>query len=900
MQIKEIQIDGFGVFSNKQVKGLTSGLNVVYGPNEFGKTTLLEFIRRMMFGFPRKNPKVNHYQPVQGGRMGGALKCVLASGQLVSIVREAGNKDGPVIRTDSLENRGQSYLDSFLGHASKEIFQNIYAFTIDELQDVQSLRGDEIKSHIYGAGMGLGEVSLGDIEKWLDKSCGEIFKPRGTGGVAVILSEINKIENGVRKAQAHLEKFDELTLLASRLDDEKSTLRKTIGDLELAKKVLETRQELYPIVIEILNAQEEIGGIEDVPGFPENGMQKLTSIQSDKENLLNRIQEEERSYDELQINLRNLSVNNELLGHEGDILFLQQSLKEVQSAIADQMKVKNDWEHMSDQIQIETGTVGQDWTEEKIMDFQLTEMEKNEIHEFYNALSEFGQNVYSAQDKLDLHREQKEANKPEPPASVPTWMRQLPYGLGGVGLAGVVTGLVMGDAILFGVFFVMTVLGAVFYKKITVKPKDEVELDDKLEISLAKRLDKAIEKRETTFESWRSWLKARELDEGLAPLVTEKIGDRVREIKSMMAQRDDLSERLGDMRKTIEGVSQLVEKIAPSLQYFTINSDVPTNIQIIGRYFDEARLVREKKELFEIQCREQTEKIDGLKSRVSGMDNDLSEFLRSSSAVDEKDFIEKHNILDRKKNLSRIVEEKKGYVQSRVGLENSYDVFVESVKSASQEENQQKLDDVSGRLSELNGDKDRLLQAIGETRTRIDQLSSDDDFSKKQVELEMGRQKLKEYAREWAINRVALQMLSRARKKYEKERQPAVIKAAEEMFTQITRSNYIRIFKPMDSDDILIDDGSERAKGLLEMSRGTREQLYLAMRFGLIEEYETRSEPLPVIMDDVFVNFDDDRNDQMIGLVRHFAKPRQVVVLTCHKRIFEAYSARGANPITVG
>ena len=42
------------------------------------------------------------------------------------------------------------------------------------------------------------------------------------------------------------------------------------------------------------------------------------------------------------------------------------------------------------------------------------------------------------------------------------------------------------------------------------------------------------------------------------------------------------------------------------------------------------------------------------------------------------------------------------------------------------------------------------------------------------------------------------------------------------------------------------------------MSRGTREQLYLAMRFGLIEEYEARSEPLPIIMDDVFVNFDDD------------------------------------------
>ena len=141
-------------------------------------------------------------------------------------------------------------------------------------------------------------------------------------------------------------------------------------------------------------------------------------------------------------------------------------------------------------------------------------------------------------------------------------------------------------------------------------------------------------------------------------------------------------------------------------------------------------------------------------------------------------------------------------------------------------------------------------------------------------------------------------MLNRGKKQYEKERQPSVIRAAEKMFTHITQGSYTRIFKPMESDDIFIVDGSERAKGILEMSRGTREQLYLAMRLGLIEEYEARSEPLPIIMDDVFVNFDDDRNDQMIGRVQHFAESRQVIVLTCHKRILEAYSGKGANTIT--
>ena len=109
MEIREIQIDGFGIFSAKKVKGVSSGLNILYGPNEFGKTTLLEFIRCMLFGFPRKNQKINQYTPVNGGRLGGVLKCILASGQLMSVDRQADKKDGPTIRTESKENQGLSY-----------------------------------------------------------------------------------------------------------------------------------------------------------------------------------------------------------------------------------------------------------------------------------------------------------------------------------------------------------------------------------------------------------------------------------------------------------------------------------------------------------------------------------------------------------------------------------------------------------------------------------------------------------------------------------------------------------------------------------------------------------------------------------------------------------------------
>lgn len=65
MQLREIHIDGFGIFANKRIKGLAPGINIIYGKNEFGKTTLLEFIRRILFGFPTKKDKTNLYLPVQ-------------------------------------------------------------------------------------------------------------------------------------------------------------------------------------------------------------------------------------------------------------------------------------------------------------------------------------------------------------------------------------------------------------------------------------------------------------------------------------------------------------------------------------------------------------------------------------------------------------------------------------------------------------------------------------------------------------------------------------------------------------------------------------------------------------------------------------------------------------------
>ena len=899
MEIREIQIDRFGIFSAKKLKGVSSGLNIFYGPNEFGKTTLLEFIRCMLFGFPGKKQKINQYTPVNGGGLGGVLKCVLASGQLISVDRQAGKKDGPVIRTESLEDRGQSHLNSLLGHATKDVFKNLYAFTIDELHDIQSLRGEEIKNRIYGVGMGLGDVSLGKVEQEIDKSCVEIFRPRGQSRMRETLGEINEVEKEVTQVQENLGKFNELTNSLSQMNAEKLTKIQAIDDLELTKKLLETQQDLFPVVIEILSAVEEVGQIKTTSNFPEDGMRILSSIQTDRKNLLKQVKEEERMRDELKVSLSEIVVNDDLLACEGDVLYLQQSLKEIQSLIKDELKVKNEREHINAQIIVDLNSLGQGWTEERVNEFELSELEKKEIQEFYDRLSESRQNENSSKDKLSLHREQKETNKPDPKPPLSPLKRALPYGLIGVGISGMAFGGIWVDYVILGTGVVMVSLGALLRNKNLIEIRPEEEPVDTLEVSLVRLMENATKKREGIFYEWSSWLGERGLDQHLSPLATEKLGDKACGVKIRMVQRESIDERLGDMSKTAEDVSRRIEKIAPFLKNFVVDRDIPTSIQVICRHFDEMRISIGEKENLEAQGRGLTEKINSLKRKIEEKNGELSEFLRSADAVDEDGFIEQSKTVERKKYLDGVIAEKKGFIQSRVGLGDVYDKFIESIKSSSLEENHQKLSSVSRRLSELNAEKDQLLQLIGETKTRVDYLVDNEDMSKQQAKLEIGRQKIRECGKEWAINKIALHMLDKARKKYEKERQPGVIKSAEEIFGYVTQGSYSRIFKPIDSDDIFIVDGNEQVKGLLEMSRGTREQLYLALRFGLIEEYEKRSEPLPLVMDDVFVNFDDDRNKQIRDRIIQFSKKRQVIVLTCHKRIFDSYSSMGANAVTI-
>ena len=75
----------------------------------------------------------------------------------------------------------------------------------------------------------------------------------------------------------------------------------------------------------------------------------------------------------------------------------------------------------------------------------------------------------------------------------------------------------------------------------------------------------------------------------------------------------------------------------------------------------------------------------------------------------------------------------------------------------------------------------------------------------------------------------------------------------------------------------------------LYLSRGTADQLYLAVRLAVCQL--CLPEKPPIVLDDAFVCFDDERMERALTLIRELSRQQQVILFSCQKREQEALNS---------
>ncbi len=204
MKVSGWFIDGFGHFHKEEVEDLPPGLIVVHGPNESGKTTLMDFISGMLFGFPGRDDKRRH-EPVKGGTLGGRLVVADRDGTLLTIERGAARTSLRI--TDADGPRDPGALADLLGHANPDLFENVFAVDLDALQGLKALDQESVRDRIFSAGVvGAGqsaERALAVIGERRDA----LWRPKARGDAYVLRAlnaEFQEATDQLREARQML------------------------------------------------------------------------------------------------------------------------------------------------------------------------------------------------------------------------------------------------------------------------------------------------------------------------------------------------------------------------------------------------------------------------------------------------------------------------------------------------------------------------------------------------------------------------------------------------------------------------------------------------------------------------------------------------------------------------
>ncbi|MDR0391767.1 MAG: AAA family ATPase [Planctomycetaceae bacterium] len=178
------------------------------------------------------------------------------------------------------------------------------------------------------------------------------------------------------------------------------------------------------------------------------------------------------------------------------------------------------------------------------------------------------------------------------------------------------------------------------------------------------------------------------------------------------------------------------------------------------------------------------------------------------------------------------------------------------------------------------------IEARGKLLEQLKLMTEDQTFYQKRRELAVIEERIRLLKIDWQVFSVCCLMLDLIRESYERERQPKTLAEASELLKKLTEGKYVRIWVPLGERTLMIDDALGNTCDVGWISRGTRELLFIALRLALANAFAQHGSVLPIILDDVLVNFDTKRSKAMAKLLIEYAKSgRQIFVFTCHEHV---------------
>ena len=272
---------------------------------------------------------------------------------------------------------------------------------------------------------------------------------------------------------------------------------------------------------------------------------------------------------------------------------------------------------------------------------------------------------------------------------------------------------------------------------------------------------------------------------------------------------------------------------------------ITTGYDFIKKNIYNKKIIKEKDYLM-IKIKTIRENVDKLSNEIKSKEN----------KIDVQKQIEMEN-MQREYTTGILKDDSNGV------LNISYDRIVMEIC-----EKEEQISSAKINLNTLNFEKNRIEQEI----------KNIGDMEKEKIEIEERKQEIESLEKSIKLAQNCLEI---AYEKFKENLGPNLRKNISESVEKISSGKYNNIYLN-DKNELLLELKNGQAISVDRLSMGTIDQIYLSLRFNIIKE--TLSENMPIILDEVFAYYDDERLENVLKFLNREYKDNQIIILSCSNR----------------
>lgn len=937
LKIESIEIYGYGKWVDHKIDHITN-LQLFYGENEAGKTTIMSFIHSILFGFPSKLSSELRYEPKSSSQYGGRLFLTGTQYGDVQIERVRGKANGNVTVTFANgETGGEEWLEKILSGLDKTTYQALFSFNLAGLQKVQQLNREKLNRYFLSVGT-IGNEQLLKVADKLQIEASKLFKPNGR--VTVINKKMAEVETKRKQLKVAKEKnsqYMDWLLEKDNLEKELVSLREQRTHYEDKVIKLNQLEANWVLFSEMQDIQHQIEK-ERLVELPKDGLYQMNHYNQEINQLkltINQQQEKMNYLNDKTEETRLLKVFNE---HRDEIIQLIDQLEDIQAILQETVFVKETL--LSTQVQLSREKQRLGLLEQENIPAVMTVDCRNKVNELQDkknqidlelaqlteriAFLNFQQESLGDQlDKLekrlwDNQTYQEVENQLEKSnlnqradTKVAKKIKKAPSKGTVISLLGGLLISFLGQYLSNEIGWVLMIVGfgsiayslwSIVKNNKTTNKREEIKEStysfeeyiqqteirkqwreklaeiDQVILELNEKQDQSEEAKSQKVE-WEKEFRLFKQKYGYPShyLINELIQetDMFEGIREKTVNRNEIQEHLISMERKIVSWKEKINYLEPIIFVDWTNNE--QLVEAIKHFFKEATADEEKIKDFTKQQQEIDQRIEQLIRQQKEYEQKRLRLLHSVKVKTEDEFRKKY-VLDEELSRKRA---RLNLLELQVG---EYSALLETYR-----------------------DKAALLESIQEIKIKLQNLKKtiEDKLNKKIAievslkNLEVGgeySELLQEYANlksetqilvdEWATYKIAAELIERTLTEARKDRFPATIRDTTYFFTILTKGNYQKVFLKDQTITVQRKDGT--LFEAFELSQATAEQLYVALRFSFVKNASDLIQ-LPLLVDDGFVNFDKQRKNEMYQLLQKISEDMQVFYFTFDESVTDVF-----------